>query len=325
TVDTGTGDDLISASNYQGSAKLVITAGDGNDTAFGGAGADSILGGKGDDYIDGRFAADQLNGGDGNDSIVWNAGGGSDTVDGGAGVDSLVLNTTNIGETFSILDFGGHAVVTRDIAAVTLDLDNVERIAFGGSGGGADRFFISGVGTTEVKLVEIDLGLAIGGNDGELDTVAITAGAAGEGIAITGGAGAATVKGLPMELRVTRGEAVDRLVVDALDGADTIDASAFAGGIGLRLDGGAGADRFVFGATLGVDAEIVAFQSHSLSAEADLIVLNGFADASFADAVANQHIVQSGADVVVSDGTGAVVRLLNVSLANLGAADFLFG
>jgi hypothetical protein len=176
-----------------------------------------------------------------------------------------------------------------------------------------------------VKLVDIDLGLFSGGGDGEADTVSLTGGATGERIVITGGAGAATVTGLPVELRVSDGDTVDRLAISALDGADTLDASAFGGGgIGLRLNGGAGADRFVFGPTHGADAEIIEFQSHGLFAEADLIVLGGFADHSFAEAIASQHIVQVSEDVVIADGTGTVIKLLNTSLANLSAADFLF-
>jgi hypothetical protein len=40
--------------------------------------------------------------------------------------------------------------------------------------------------------------------------------------------------------------------------------------------------------------------------------------------VADNHIVQSGADVVVSDASGVIVTLRNVALSDLGANDFLF-
>jgi hypothetical protein len=47
-----------------------------------------------------RPGADLVNGGDGDDTILWNPGGGSDTVDGGAGRhDTLQFNTANIAET----------------------------------------------------------------------------------------------------------------------------------------------------------------------------------------------------------------------------------
>ena len=57
----------------------------------------------------------------------------------------------------------------------------------------------------------------------------------------------------------------------------------------------------------------------------DRIVLNGFSDHSFADAVASHHIAQVGADVAISDDAGVIVTLQNVSLASLQANDFVFG
>ena len=58
--------------------------------------------------------------------------------------------------------------------------------------------------------------------------------------------------------------------------------------------------------------------------QADTISLVGFTDHSFDQLVANGHIFQSGADVVISDGTHAFAALQNVSLASLHANDFLF-
>lgn len=40
--------------------------------------------------------------------------------------------------------------------------------------------------------------------------------------------------------------------------------------------------------------------------------------------VAEGHIVQSGADVLITDGTHAIVTLQNLSLAALHANDFQF-
>src|SRR5205085_820794 len=148
----------------------------------------------------------------------------------------------------------------------------------------------------------------------------------GDHVVITGGGGLATIKGLSVQLHVANGEAIDRLALSGLDGADSFDVTGFGGGgLGLRLSGGGGADRFVFGpGSAGADVEILEFQAHSAFPEADRIVLNGFADDSFASAVAHHHIVQSGQDVLISDGLGATVRLLNVSVTDLGASDFLF-
>ena len=321
SVAGGDGADVINAAAYAGAPALVIDAGDGADTVTGGQGADSILGGKGDDLIDGGRGPDTVSAGAGDDTVVWNPGGGSDVVDGGKGFDTLQFNTSNASENVEVLDFGGHATVTRDVAGVTMDLDNVERISFGGPGGGADHYFISDLSGTDVKEVDID----VGAPDAVTDTVALTGQAGGDRIAITGDAVSTVVKGLAAEVHVAEGEAVDRLSINALDGNDTLDASAFGGGMSLQLTGGAGSDRFVFGPTAGANVKITDFQAHGSGPDADLIVLKGFADHSFAQALADQHIMQSGADVVISDGVGPVITLQNTLISSLHAGDFLFG
>jgi hypothetical protein len=320
-INTGDGDDQVNASSYGAMPALVVDAGEGADTVLGGRGGDSLAGGKGNDLIEGGFGGDTIDAGVGDDTVVWNPGGGSDTVDGGKGLDAFVFDASNASETISILDFGGHATVTRDVAGVVVDLDNVERVAFAGAGGGTDHFYFSLLGGTDVQRIDVDLGAP----DGVEDTVVLSGEAVADRILITGGPGAVTVSGLPVELHVANGEAMDRLGVAAFDGDDVIDATAVqGGGVGLRFNGG-GADTFVFGHTAGVDAQIVDFYAHGLYAEADRIVLNGFADHSFADALANQHIVQSGEDVVISDGAGPVITLLRTSLSILHADDFVFG
>jgi hypothetical protein len=90
--------------------------------------------------------------------------------------------------------------------------------------------------------------------------------------------------------------------------------------MGLKLSGGAGADRFVFGPSQGLDVQISDFRGHAPGGDGDVIVLKGFADHTIAEAVANGHISQSGADVVVSDGSGPVITLQNTLLSQLGRA-----
>jgi len=50
----------------------------------------------------------------------------------------------------------------------------------------------------------------------------------------------------------------------------------------------------------------------------------GFAEHTFGEAVTHHHIVQSGDDVLIADGSGLVATLQGVALASLGASDFLF-
>jgi Ca2+-binding RTX toxin-like protein len=321
SVSAGDGDDVVNAAAYAGSPALVIDAGAGADTVTGSHGADSIAGGKGDDLIDGGSGPDTIDAGAGNDTVVWNPGGGSDVIDGGKGFDTLRFNTANVSENISILDFGGHATVTRDVAGVTLDTDNVEKVSFGGPGGGADHYFVSDLSGTDVKEVDIDFGAP----DGVTDTALLTGQAGGDRITITGDGAATVVKGLAAEVHVSDSESVDRISIGALDGNDTLDASAFDGGAVLQLIGGAGSDRFVFGSTPGANIRIVEFQAHGVGPDADLVVMKGFADQTFADALAHQHIFQSGADVVIFDGAGPTITLLNTQVSSLHASDFLFG
>lgn len=108
-------------------------------------------------------------------------------------------------------------------------------------------------------------------------------------------------------------------------GDDTINASALpAGPLGLTLNGGFGSDTFVF--TFGTNGQdlVQGFQAHGASAQGDVVALQGSPDHTFAQAVADGHIAQSGADVVVSDGASVTATLQNISLASLHANDFLF-
>src|SRR4030095_8299116 len=103
------GDDTINAAGLNaGQVKLTINGGLGNDT---------ITGSKGDDFIHGA---------DGTDNA---------TVAGEAGVDTLLFNGANIAEKIDISANGGHARLTRDVANITMDLDNVETIDVQAKGG----------------------------------------------------------------------------------------------------------------------------------------------------------------------------------------------
>ncbi len=66
--------------------------------------------------------------GAGDDTFVWNPGDDNDTVDGQAGFDTLLFNGANIAENIDISANGGRARLTRDVANVTMDLNDVETI-----------------------------------------------------------------------------------------------------------------------------------------------------------------------------------------------------
>ena len=69
---------------------------------------------------------------------------------------------------------------------------------------------------------------------------------------------------------------------------------------------------------------VVGLQAHGANRQGDVVALAGFADHSFDQLVADGHIVQSGADVVIPDGTNVVATLQHVALASLHANDFAF-
>ena len=87
-----------------------------------------LLGGDGNDTVNGGRGNDTALLGSGNDTFVWNPGDGSDTVEGQDGTDTLQFNGSNVGEIMDISANGGRVRLTRDVGAITMDLNGVERI-----------------------------------------------------------------------------------------------------------------------------------------------------------------------------------------------------
>jgi hypothetical protein len=81
--------------------------------------------------------------------------------------------------------------------------------------------------------------------------------------------------------------------------------------------GGAGADRF----KAGIGADAIADFSHAQGDKIDLSGVVGFS--SLSDVLA--HGVQSGENAIINLGGSNSLTLMNVSLATLGAGDFVFG
>jgi Ca2+-binding RTX toxin-like protein len=326
----GQGDDVIDASNLPGNQiGLHIDGGAGNDVILGSQGSDTVIGGQGNDVA-------VLGGGD--DTFVWNPGDGSDVVDGGPGFDTLLFNGANVSENVAISANGSHALFTRNVANISMDLNAVERIDFNALGG-ADNIVVNDLTGTGVKQVAIDLAGVLGGNTGDgaaADTVTVNGNPGNNQITVTNSGTALVVDGLSAQVTVDHAEAAnDRLIINGSAGNDTINASAVASGMApLTLAGGAGNDVLIGGAgndtflfTFGDAGKDVVqgFQAHGVSAQGDIVALAGFADQSFAQAVADGHIAQSGADVAISDGTHVVATLQNVLLTSLQANDFAFG
>jgi Ca2+-binding RTX toxin-like protein len=166
-VNANGGDDVITAGNGLANLiKLTIDGGAGNDTITGGDGNDTLLGGGGNDVITGGRGNDTALLGSGDDTFVWNPGDGSDTVEGQDGNDTLRFNGANVAETINISANGGRARFTRDVANITMDVNDIENIQFNALGG-ADKITVNNLAGTDVKQVDIDLAGTPGGTQGD--------------------------------------------------------------------------------------------------------------------------------------------------------------
>ena len=151
------GNDTISAATLDAAtAALTIDGGAGNDMITGGRGADILIGGDGNDFIDGQQGNDFMLLGAGNDTAQWDPGDGSDIVEGQAGTDTLLFNGANIAENINVFANGGRAILSRDVAAITMDMNDVEHIRINALGG-ADNIIVGDMTGTDVTLVDINL------------------------------------------------------------------------------------------------------------------------------------------------------------------------
>ena len=241
----GDGDDTLtgSASDDQ------LDGGAGNDTLLGRGGNDTLLGGPGDDILTGGQGTDVMFGGDGNDQIIWNPGDGSDVVEGQDGEDTLVFNGANVDETVDLSANGQRLRFFRNVANITMDCDGIERVIFHALGG-TDQVTVNDLTGTQVSNVVVDLASAQGTGDGRADTVIVNGTGSNDVITIDGSTNGVEVLGLTAAVTIAGAEAdLDKLVINGLDGADIIDASAVQdGAIALTLNGGRGNDTLIGGA-----------------------------------------------------------------------------
>jgi Ca2+-binding RTX toxin-like protein len=173
----------------------------------------------------------------------WDPGDGSDVVEGGDGTDTMLFVGANIAENIDISANRDHVRFFRDVANVTMDLNDVEQIDFRALGG-ADNIVVGDLTGTDVKEVDIDLRGPDGGGDGAADSVTVNGTASADQISIVSGRSSVIVNGLPAQVTINGAEAAnDTLVVSGGAGNDTIDASALnAGQVNLTINGGAGND-----------------------------------------------------------------------------------
>jgi Ca2+-binding RTX toxin-like protein len=246
------GDDRIDAGALGAdTVKLTQDGGAGGDTLLGGRGNDTQLGGDGNDAIDGNQGNDTALMGAGDDRFTWDPGDGSDVVEGQDGRDAMTFNGANVAEQFDVAANGGRVRFFRNIANITMDLDDVEAIDLNALGG-ADRVVVNDLSGTDLTAVNTDLAAAIGGaaGDGAADQVVVNATAGDDVVAANGSAGSVAVNGLAAAIRIAHAEAqLDVLSINALAGDDVVEGSGLAAdAIGVEADGGAGDDILIGGA-----------------------------------------------------------------------------
>jgi len=250
-VKAGGGDDVVAGSNGIGRfGHLTIDGGAGDDTLRGGDGDDTLNGGNGDDLVDGNIGADTAQLGSGNDHFQWDPGDGSDTVEGQGGKDVMDFNGSNAPEAIDVSANGSRVRLFRNVAAITMDLDDVEGLNLR-TLGSADTVTVNDLSATDLKTADVDLNANGGGGDGSPDTV-IANGTDGADYVDVGSDGATAVGSrLSRQVRVAGGEpTLDNVNVATLGEADTIDAGVdFAGSAPVTIDGGEGSDTTSYDGT----------------------------------------------------------------------------
>jgi Ca2+-binding RTX toxin-like protein len=239
TLNALGGDDVVNAASLEADGIQL--------TMNGGLGIDQLLGSEGDDLVNGGDGNDVAFMGAGDDVFQWNPGDDNDTLEGQDGTDAMLFNGANVAENITVSANGGRVLFSRDIANVTMDLDDVESIDFRALGG-ADTIVVNDLSGTDV--VEVNTDLAAGGaGDAQADNVIVT-GTNGDDVSfVFGDASGVSAIGLAAQVNITGAEAAnDRLTLNMLAGDDVVDASGLAAGsIQLTVNGGDDNDILIGG------------------------------------------------------------------------------
>ena len=220
------GDDLIAGSNGIATlTKLTIDGGDGADDLRGGDGDDILLGRAGDDSVDGNRGTDQALLGTGDDRFQWDPGDGNDTVEGQGGKDTLDFNGSNAGEEIALAADGSRVRLTRNIAAIVMDLNSIDTVNVRALGS-SDLVTVGDLSGTSTKTVNVDLSAVGGGGDGATDTVVVTGTDHRDVVHATAAGPQVSVTGLPATTNIVGSEGLnDTLRIQTLGGNDDVTVS----------------------------------------------------------------------------------------------------
>ncbi len=244
------GNDRFSATgNLAALIAITVDGGAADDTLLGGNGVDFLLGGDGTDFADGNQGNDTALLGAGDDTFQWDPGDGNDVIEGQGGTDAMAFNGANIAENMEASANGGRVRFTRNIANITMDLDDVESIV-AKTLGGADNVVVNDLSGTDLVNVTTDLAALGGGDDAQPDNVIANATNGDDVVSVAGAGPNVQVNGLSARIAVSGAVAgSDRVTVNALAGDDVLDATGLAAGSALlTLTGGDGDDVLLGGA-----------------------------------------------------------------------------
>ena len=202
------------------------------------------VGGGGNDFVDGNQGADTALLGGGNDTFQWDPGDGSDTVEGQAGTDVLQFNGSNIGESIDVSANGGRVRFIRNIATITMDLDDVERLNVARSAAPTPSI-VNDLAGTGVKLVDADLSATHRRRRRRQPTPSSSIGTSGDDrVTLARPAATPTVTAWRRRCVVEGAEAAhDDVNVATLGGDDTITTGTEVfGPAAINVDGGDGTD-----------------------------------------------------------------------------------
>jgi Ca2+-binding RTX toxin-like protein len=217
------GDDTIQGQNGISTlTHFTIDGGDGDDTLGGGDGNDTLTGGPGDDHVDGNRGNDTANLGDGDDRFQWDPGDGSDFVNGQSGTDAMDFNGSNAPEDIDVFRNGSRARLTRNVAAITMDFDNLEDVVVN-TLGAVDNVTIDDLRGTGVTDADVNLSALGGAGDASADTVTVDGTDRRDSVDVARYDQQADVGGLAAETHITGSEkALDTLRVNTLGGNDDV-------------------------------------------------------------------------------------------------------
>jgi Ca2+-binding RTX toxin-like protein len=170
--------------------------------------------------------------------FVWGPGDGSDIVEGNSGTDTMQFGGSNISEEIALSANGSHALLTRNIAGVTMDLHGMETVNIAALGG-TDNVTIGDLTGAGIKQIHVDLGGFDGSDDALIDTVTVGFTAGDDTIGFNMQAGPAIVNSLGgAQVFVDHQGVGDRFVIDGGAGNDSVTASGSGGDdvIGIARD-----------------------------------------------------------------------------------------